>query len=105
MDAVFRALSNPTRRDILRLLRAGDLSAGEIAGRFPFALSTLSGHLRLLREAGLVRTERHGTTIVYGLNVSVYEETVAAILDLLGVGDERAPERAKGGQDAYQRAE
>lgn len=105
MDDVFRALSNPTRREILRLLRAGDQAAGDIGERFPVALSTLSGHLRLLREAGLVVTERHGTTIVYSLNVSVYEETVAAILDLLGVGGERAPERAEGGRDAYQRAE
>ncbi|HET7036029.1 MAG TPA: autorepressor SdpR family transcription factor [Thermomicrobiaceae bacterium] len=86
MDAVFRALSDPKRRAILRLLRERDFSAGELAERFAVARSTLSGHLSVLREAGLVVTERQGTTIVYSLNLAVYEELLAAVLELLGVG-------------------
>lgn len=90
MDAVFRALSDPKRREILRLLRSGDLTAGEIAERFPVARSTLSEHLGVLRGAGLVVTERRGTTIVYSINVAAYEELLAALMDLLGVGADAA---------------
>ncbi len=86
MDTVFRALSDPKRREILRLLRSGDMSAGTLAERFPVARSTLSGHLNVLKEAGLVVTERQGTTIIYSLNLAVYEELVSAIMDLLDVG-------------------
>jgi DNA-binding transcriptional ArsR family regulator len=83
MSEVFRALSDPTRREILRLLRAGDLTAGEIAERFPLAKSTLSGHFTVLRHAGLVVTERRGTRIVYSLNVSAFEEALAALVELM----------------------
>lgn len=86
MDEVFRALSDPKRREILRLLRSGDMSAGEISDRFPVARSTLSGHLNVLKDAGLVVTERQGTTIMYSLNVAVYEELLATVMNLLGVG-------------------
>jgi DNA-binding transcriptional ArsR family regulator len=86
MDAVFRALSDPTRREILRILRGGDLSAGELGERFPIARSTISGHLSVLKDAGLVVTERQGTTIIYSLNVAVYEELLSSIMSLLGVG-------------------
>jgi ArsR family transcriptional regulator len=89
-DRLFRALGDPTRRQILRLLQEGDLTAGELAERFPLAKSTLSGHFNVLKDANLVVTERHGTTIVYSLNLSVYEELVARVLDALGVGD-RSP--------------
>ena len=87
VNAVFRALSDPTRRDILRLLRDGDLTAGQLAEQFPLARSTLSEHCATLKAAGLVVTERQGTTIVYSLNVSAVEEALAAMLGLLRVGD------------------
>jgi ArsR family transcriptional regulator, arsenate/arsenite/antimonite-responsive transcriptional repressor len=86
LNAVFRALSDPTRREILRLLRSGDLTAGEIADRFPLARSTLSGHFNVLKAANLIVSERKGTTIVYSLNVSVSEEALGALLQLLGAG-------------------
>ena len=82
IDEVFRALNDPTRREILRLLRSRDMTAGEIAERFPLAKSTLSGHFNVLKHAGLVVTERAGTSIVYSLNVSALEEIVAAVLAL-----------------------
>lgn len=104
MDKVFKALGDPTRREILRLLRSGDMSAGEISGKVSVAKSTLSGHLNVLKEAGLVVMERYGTTLVYSLNVAVYEETVAAVMDVLGVGAEGGVGRRKkerGAEDAY----
>lgn len=86
MNDVFRALSDPTRRDILQLLRSGDLSAGEIAQRFSLAKSTLSGHFNILKQAGLIVAERQGTTITYSLNVSAFEEILGAVMALLDVG-------------------
>ncbi len=81
---VFGALADPTRRAILKLLRARDMTAGELADRFPLAKSTLSGHFSVLKEAGLVVTERQGTTIVYSANVSALEEAVGVVMGLLG---------------------
>lgn len=93
LDDVFRALSDPTRREILRLLRKRDMTAGEIAERFDLAKSTLSGHFAALRQAGLVVSERMGTRIVYSLSLAAHEEAVAAVLSVLGVGG-----RGKGGR-------
>lgn len=86
VNDVFRALSDPTRREILRLLQSGDMSAGEIADHFPLARSTLSGHFNVLKQAGLIVTERQGTTIVYSLDTTAFDEAMAAILDLFKVG-------------------
>jgi ArsR family transcriptional regulator, arsenate/arsenite/antimonite-responsive transcriptional repressor len=86
MNEVFRALADPTRREILRLLRGKDLTAGEIAEQFPLAKSTLSGHFSALKHAGLIVAEKNGTTIVYSLNVSAVEQALGAMLDLLDVG-------------------
>lgn len=82
MNDTFQALGDPTRREILRLLRERDMTAGELGERFPLARSTLSGHFNVLKHAGLVVTEKRGTSVVYSLNVSVVEETVAAVLEL-----------------------
>ena len=89
---VFRALSDPTRREIMMLLRSGDKSAGEIADRFPLARSTLSGHFNVLKAAGMVVTERRATTIVYSFNRSAFEEALGAVMELLHVGQ---PQTAK----------
>jgi DNA-binding transcriptional ArsR family regulator len=86
MNAVFQALSDPTRREILRLLRKRAMTAGEIAEKFPLARSTLSGHFNILKNAGLIVAEKNGTSIVYSLNLSVVEQTVSAVMDLLDVG-------------------
>ncbi|MDR7433505.1 MAG: autorepressor SdpR family transcription factor [Armatimonadota bacterium] len=94
LQAIFRALADPTRREILRLLRERDLTAGEIAERFPLARSTLSAHCDVLKKANLVITERRGTTIIYSLNVSVVEEALAALMDLFQVGKDRKEGRS-----------
>jgi len=83
VNEVFRALGDPTRREILRLLKRGDLTAGELAERFPLARSTLSGHFNVLRHARLIVAERRGTSIVYSLNLSAFEEAMSAVLELL----------------------
>ena len=83
MNEVFRALGDPTRREILRLLKRGDRSAGELAERFPLARSTLSGHFNVLRHARLIVAERRGTSIVYSLNLSAFEEAMSVVLELL----------------------
>ena len=87
MDAVFRALSDLKRREILR---RSVMSAGTIAEQFPVARSTLSGHVNERKEAGLVVTERQGTTLMYSLDVAMYDELVTTIMDLLGVGSRAA---------------
>ena len=86
MNEVFQALSDPTRREILRLLQSSDMTAGEIAERFPLAKSTLSGHFNVLKHAGLIVAEKTGTTVVYSLNVSAVEQTLTAVMNLLAVG-------------------
>jgi ArsR family transcriptional regulator len=81
MPSVYGALAHPVRREILRLLRAGDMSAGEIAGRFDLALSSLSGHLKVLRETDLIQGDRAGSTINYRLNLVVLEESLRGLLE------------------------
>lgn len=80
-DYVFRALSDPTRRQILRLLKDGPKTSGEIADAFPSSWATISRHLALLREAELVVAERSGQEIHYELNTSVFEDLVQHLID------------------------
>lgn len=89
LDRTMRALSDPTRREILRALREGDLAAGEIAARFPMTAASVSHHLSTLREAELVSVERRGKSLVYSLNTTVLQEFVQGMLDLFGTGEER----------------
>lgn len=84
LSDLFTALADPTRREILRILREGDLTAGELAERFPLAKSTLSGHFAILRNAGLIVAEKRGTRIVYSIQESAFEEAIGAVLALLG---------------------
>ena len=90
MSDVYRALSDPTRRRLLALLRREDKTAGELAAEFEQAWPTISGHLKVLREADLVQADRQGTTITYHLNVSVLEEAMAALMSALGIGAKEA---------------
>jgi DNA-binding transcriptional ArsR family regulator len=79
-----RALSDPIRRDILNLLKAGRLSAGEITEHFDVTGAAVSRHLSVLREADLIRDQREGKFIYYELNASVLEEILLWIADLKG---------------------
>lgn len=84
MNEVFKALSDPTRREILRLLRLREHSAGELSDLFPLSKSTLSGHFSVLKAADLIEQEKRGTTIIYRLNSSIFEEMVAHLFDFFG---------------------
>jgi ArsR family transcriptional regulator, arsenate/arsenite/antimonite-responsive transcriptional repressor len=89
MDSTFRALADPTRRDILRLLRDGPRTSGEIAQHFDAAWPTVSRHLGVLREARLVVSTRLGQQIVYELDVSVFQEVVEHLNSWLRPGGPR----------------
>jgi ArsR family transcriptional regulator len=80
---LFDALSDPTRRAVLRMLRAGSRPAGEIAEAFDLSKPTMSHHLRVLKSAGLVRSERRGTSVVYTLQSNVLEDVVAELVSLV----------------------
>ena len=81
-----RALADPTRREILRSLREGDLSAGDIAGRFDMTAPSISHHLNVLKEAGLVQAIRNGRHIIYSLNSTVFQEFMQELLELMNKG-------------------
>jgi DNA-binding transcriptional ArsR family regulator len=79
----FEALRDPTRRQILKLLRHGSKNAGEIADEFQLSAPTMSHHLKVLRAAGLVRVERRGTSLVYTLQSNIVEDVVSELLGML----------------------
>ena len=79
-----KALADPCRREILELLKAGRLSAGEIAEKFPVSGAAISKHLSVLKEADLIRDSREGKFIYYELNTSVLEEVMLWLAQLKG---------------------
>lgn len=81
---VFKALSDPTRREILRMLRERPMAAGELAEAFEMTKGSLSHHYNILKAAELVRCERRGQFLVYSLNTSVIEDVMALLVDLFG---------------------
>ena len=80
----FKALGDPTRREILRLLRDGAKTAGEIGGHFDMTGATISHHLSVLRQAGLITDDKRGKYIYYELNLSVLDEITGWIAGLKG---------------------
>jgi DNA-binding transcriptional ArsR family regulator len=91
-EGVFKAVADPTRRRILKMLQPGSLTAGEIAEKFSMTRGSLSHHFNVLKAADLIRSERRGQQQVYSLNTTVFEDVAALLLDLFRVD---APE---GGQ-------
>jgi len=75
-NKVFKALSDPTRRRVLELLREGARTAGELADRFPVSKPTMSAHFSVLQEAGLIEAEKDGRVIYYRLKMSVLEDAL-----------------------------
>ena len=84
IQRTIKALSDPARREILEMLKAGRLSAGEIAERFTVSFAAISKHLAVLREADLIRDTREGKFIFYELNTSVLEEVMLWLSCLRG---------------------
>ena len=86
MNRVFKALSDPTRRRVLQLLRERPMTAGELANHFPCSKATMSAHFSVLKEADLVAADKHGTSITYRLRLSVLEDALLAFADSFGIG-------------------
>ena len=80
----FKALSDPVRREILQLLKAGAMSAGDIASHFDMTGATLSHHLSILKKAGLVDDNKKGTFVYYEINTSVMEDILTWITGFMG---------------------
>ena len=83
--SVFKALADPTRRQILSRLKGGPLSAGQIAEGFAMSKPSISHHLNLLKAAELIVSEKDGQFLIYSLNLSVFEEVAAAMFELFAV--------------------
>lgn len=87
LQSTLRALADPTRREILHLLKGGKRSAGDIAAHFPITGAAISRHLSVLKEADLIRDKREGKFILYELNASVLEEIMLWIREMKGEDD------------------
>ncbi len=95
-NAVFRALADPTRRDILKSLRSGPRTSGEIAASFPVSWPTISRHLAVLRDAGMIAATREGTSISYEIDTTVFHELVEQVLHLVDLGKNARVDRRSG---------
>ena len=88
IQRTMKALADPTRREILNLLKGGRMAAGDIAGHFDVTDASISRHLSVLKEAELIRDKREGKFIYYELNASVLEEIMLWIKQLKGDGSD-----------------
>lgn len=84
---VYSALSDPTRRKIMQLLRERDMTAGELSDHFEFTKPTLSRHFSVLKEADLIQGTKKGNQIVYRLNVTVLEEALLGMMETFKLGE------------------
>lgn len=84
MEKVFKALSDPTRRRVLQLLRERPMSAGELSDQFAVSKPTMSAHFSVLQEADLIEAEKTGRTIVYRLKMSVLEDALLGFAQTFG---------------------
>jgi DNA-binding transcriptional ArsR family regulator len=84
VNSVFKALSDPTRRRVLQLLRNGPMTAGDLADHFDVAKPTMSAHFAVLQHADLIEAEKNGRTIVYRLKMSVLEDALFGFAQTLG---------------------
>jgi DNA-binding transcriptional ArsR family regulator len=93
MDAVFKALSDPTRREILQLLSHGEKTAGELAEQFDMTKPSLSHHFAVLKEAELITSRREGQQIWYRLNTTVAQDAVTWVMNLIERGAKKPREK------------
>lgn len=84
MNQVFKALSDPTRRRVLQLLRKGPMSAGDLSAHFDVAKPTMSAHFAVLAGADLIEAEKNGRTILYRLKLSVLEDALLGFAQTVG---------------------
>jgi ArsR family transcriptional regulator, arsenate/arsenite/antimonite-responsive transcriptional repressor len=88
-NKAFKALGDPTRRDILSLLRRGEMTAGDLAQRFDMTKPSMSHHFSVLKEADLITSRRDGQQIWYGLNTTVVQDLMAWAMDLIRGGEQK----------------
>ncbi len=98
MSGVFKALADPTRRQVLALLRERPMSAGDLADRFDVSKPTMSAHFSVLREAGLIDASKHGKSIIYRLRMSVLEEALMELAQAVGLDMARGEAPAATGE-------
>ncbi len=84
-QSTYKALADPTRRQILKLLREGEMAAGDIASHFDMAWPSVSRHLAVLSAAELVEAEKRGQQVIYSLTTSVLEDIVTELADIARV--------------------
>lgn len=84
MNQVFKALSDPTRRRVLQLLRRGPMSAGDLADHFQVSKPTMSAHFSVLKEADLVHARKEGKSVIYQLRLSVLEDALLGFTQVFG---------------------
>ena len=95
MNAVFKALSDPTRRKVLELLRERPMTAGELSAQFPVSRPTMSAHFNVLKEADLIGAERRGTTLTYHLKLTVLEDALLGFAQVFGFNAPSSNEEQK----------
>lgn len=88
MSTVFKALSDPSRRRVLELLRDKDMTAGELSQHFEYSRPTMSAHFSVLKEAGLVKAEKQGKNVIYRLQLSVLEDALLGFAKFFGLSPE-----------------
>jgi ArsR family transcriptional regulator, arsenate/arsenite/antimonite-responsive transcriptional repressor len=94
-NRAFKALADPTRREILRILRRGEMTAGDLAEHFDMTKPTMSHHFAVLKEADLLTSRRDGQQIWYGLNTTVVQDLMSWAMDLLRGTQENAQSAAR----------
>ncbi len=93
MSKVFKALSDPTRRRVLQLLRNGPMSAGDLCKHFDVSKPTMSAHFTVLKEGDLVHAQKSGKSVIYHLKLSVLEEALLGFVHSFGLGEDTRPAR------------
>lgn len=106
MNLIFKALSDETRRRVLALLRKGPMTAGDLADQFSVSKPTMSAHFAVLREAGLVVSEKRGKSVVYALQLSVLEDALLGFAQAFGWKweDGPTPKSGPGSKHSRQKA-
>lgn len=95
MNDVFKALSDPTRRRVLQLLKRGPMSAGELSSHFDVSKPTMSAHFAVLKAADLVETEKAAKSVIYHLKLSVLEEALLGFANGFGLGTDPMSNQTK----------
>jgi DNA-binding transcriptional ArsR family regulator len=96
-DVVYKAFSDPTRREILRILKDGEMTAGQLSDRFTISGPSMSHHFSLLKQADLISARREGQQIYYSLNTTVVQDLIVALFDLIPT---EAGTAARSGQES-----